>query len=405
MKDIFERSLLSSGILLLLLASGCEVPSEDVSSIPPDSLAVWRADVELAVGGDDSEGPGTIQPIPLGASPTGEIFILDPQLLEVQRYDSAGRYRGLLVRSGQGPGEMRSRPVSFGSDDQGIWFDEPPSGRVHFVSFDGEERRVEETGLSFDALGAQSVRIERLRGQANQQYFAETLRVDPSDRSLWPTLQASLYRSDGQVIDTLHEFSLKGRHLALDGGRSSVTFPGPLFHPVAVYNDDNSELVIIERPHQPAGTIAIQVMDVSGAVMRRHELRVGTPEITLDRRETTKDRLLTLASFGGTRSLDPILRRDLEQIVDELPPRFPAFDVATLGPAGTLWLRRAGLELDDEREWLVLDGSLNPVARALVPIAASDLSFRNDGAWWAVMDAWIGEPYVVRLSFGEPQPW
>lgn len=53
-----------------------------------------------------------------------------------------------------------------------------------------------------------------------------------------------------------------------------------------------------------------------------------------------------------------------------------------------------------------LDEALNPVARALVPANASELSVRHDGDWWAVMDAWVEEPYVVRLTFtgGDRRP-
>jgi hypothetical protein len=400
MKGSSERFGVSVGVLLALLANGCEAPAEEDFPIM-DSLAVWRAEVEVAVGGDDSEGPGTIRPIPLGASPMGDIYVLDPQLLEVQRYDSTGRYRGLLVGPGQGPGEMRSRPLSFGLGDQGVWFTDGAAGRIHLVSFDGGEHRVVDTGFGFEAMGAQSVRIEKIRDWEGERYLLETLRADPTDRSLRPTLQVGLYRSDGAVLDTLHEFSLKSRHVALDGGRSSVSFPGPLYDPVVLYDDGESEVVIIERPHEPAGTLVIQRIEQSGTVMTKRLLRVAAPELSPDRRARIKERLLTLASFGGARSLDPGVREELEQIVDELPRRFPAFDEAALGPEGTIWVRRAGLELDGEREWLVFDRSLEPVARALVPTNASELSFRNDGAWWAVMDAWLDKPYVARLSFVE----
>lgn len=392
-----------AGVLLATLTSGCEPPAAEIQPMS-DTLAVWRAEVELTVGADDAEGPGTIRPVPLGASPTGDIYVLDLQLLEVQHYDSTGRYQGLLVRPGQGPGEMRSRPFSFGLEDQGVWFDEAPSGRIQFISFDGDERRVVDTGLGFEALGARNVRIEKIGGWEAERYLVRTVRADPADLSIRPTLQGALYRIDGDVLDTLHEFGLKGGHVALDGGRSSVSFPGPIFDPLVLYDEDENEVIMIERPRDSVGSIAIQVVDETGTVVRQRRFRVDTPDITPDRRARITDRLLTLASFGGARSLDPGLRRELERIVEELPNRFPAFDEAALGPDRTLWLRRAGLERDGDREWLVLDRSLNAVAKALVPVGASDLSYRDDGAWWAVMDAWLETPYVARLSFAEHHP-
>lgn len=176
-----ERPGFLAGILLVLLGSGCEGPSEDLVPIS-GTLEVWRAEVDLAVGGDDSDGPGMIQPVPLGAGPDGDIYVLDPRLLEVQQYDSTGRYGGLLVRPGEGPQEMRSRPVSFGLEERGIWFTEGASGRIHVISFNGKDHRVEDTGFTFESLGARSVTIEKTGNGETSQYLDTLLEFDMTSR-------------------------------------------------------------------------------------------------------------------------------------------------------------------------------------------------------------------------------
>jgi len=397
-----------AGVLFALLVSGCDAPHGEgylASDIPiPDTLEVWRATIDLTFGGNDSEGPGMIEPVPLGSNSTGDVLILDGRLLEVQRYDSTGRYQGLLVRPGQGPGEMRSRPFSFGSDDRGLWYVEPPAGRVHWVSLDGGTRRVEDTGFGFEALGALRVMIAPMGDGESKRYFVQTLRANPTDRSLRPTLRAGLYVSDEQELVPRHEFDMEGGVVSLDNGRTSFRFPGPLYHPIAFYDEATNEVILLERPVEPAGTLVIQSINDRGVVTSKRRLRVNTPEIPVDRRVRIKERILALASLGGARRVDRDLRDALEQIVDELPNEFPVFDEAVRGPEGTLWLRRVGLDLDGDREWLVLDASFNPLAKALIPVSASEVAFRSDGYWWAVMDAWINEPYVVRLSFTAPAP-
>lgn len=75
-----------AGILLVLLANGCETPpEEDVpisDALVSDTLVVWRAEVDLTMGREDPESPGMIEPVPLGAGRAGDIYVLDPRLLE-----------------------------------------------------------------------------------------------------------------------------------------------------------------------------------------------------------------------------------------------------------------------------------------------------------------------------------
>jgi len=74
---------------------------------------------------------------------------------------------------------------------------------------------------------------------------------------------------------------------------------------------------------------------------------------------------------------------------------FPPVTRVELGSDGTTWL--AGVQQDDERDWIVLDQSGSSIGRFQLP-ATSRVAYANRTECWVVERDALDIPYVVRYE-------
>ncbi len=344
-------------------------------------------------------------PIPLGSDPEGRSYVIDPGLKEIHRFDEDGKASGTIVGPGQGPGEMRNRPWTFGLQREGLWYSELADGRVHFVSYDGESRQVRDSGWDYLRLGARMAEVVPAEGWLSDRFILRAESVGPYDLTSTPSVTVSFHRTDSERIDTILRYSTPSLDVKLDGGRTSVRIPAPQSGPFVLYRPESDDFV---RMHRGAGgdtssEVIVQVLSASGEVVKEQSLIASARELTTEDRAWMRERLLWNASFDGRRDLSAAVSRELEALIDRVPATLPPFDGMAAGPESSVWLRSTVAPSEEviEGEWLVLDAQLRPTAYARLPARSSNLQFLPGRAWWVTMDEHGQVPYVARLGFVE----
>jgi len=362
------------------------------------ALPVWIGELELAIREDPQAQ--YIDPIPMGSDKNERSYVLDPHLREVHRFDRAGRFMDVVVRSGEGPGEMRFRPWTFGLTEDGIWYSELPTGRVQFVSFDGTERSVEETGWTPLMLGNSNMWISLLSGWSPGEYL---IKAETRDRlvgaQLRPGRTVTLMHAQGEKTTPVYEFSTSGNRIVLDGGATVVRYDGPADHSVLFYLPKRREVVRIDRP-APAGAgptnIVFTTYGPNGLRRRHQEITVDDQRLTSSHRDSIEIKLLRSASWNGGRTVTDDVKDAVSELVREIPAELPGFETAALSD-GQIWLQLYANRTERYREWLVLNTDLEPVARAYVPSDVVRMSVLSDGVWWVTMQGALGGRYVGRI--------
>lgn len=402
-----RRCLAPAVLSVTLLGCGGErvVQGEwgEVQEVLYDSLPELVGTIALKLGGEDGE-PGFVAPSPLGADADGRYYVIDPALQEVHRFGPDGTYEGIFVRSGQGPGEIRMRPSSFGSSPDGLWYSEFQTGRIHFVPFFDSVATVRESEWTYLRLGAGRADLVPASGWAGREFI---LRADFYDRmSPDPLMDVSVrwYRADAAALDTVIEYVASSPTVRLDRGQTVVRIPLARFDPMAVYRPIEHSLILVEQTPSTDGQgvrIKITVVDGKGALLRGRELRAPARTFQPADRQRALEELLRRASFEGARAVSEEVEAGLRQLVEEWPMVLPEFEALAPGPNGTTWLQRTASRLEESRrrEWLVLDSLLLPVARATAPAEVGPVQFLQGGDWWATTDAGGEDSHVVKVVF------
>ena len=338
----------------------------------------------------------------LGANESGDVFVIDPALQEVRRFDSEGTFQDLVVKPGEGPGEMRLRPLTFGLRSGVLWWWELQTGRVTYVPLDGSAPRTDDTGLSYARFGTLGLRVAPITD--DNAYWVEAAVVDSTDTTLRPFYRFQHHLSQDSTVRVLEEYRARRAFLLFDGGGTTVAYPGPPDQPIVFLL--GQRLLRIDRPSVASDSFAVakvRLMSHSGTVMRARDVWVPSARLSPSELDTIESRILFRAAHGGRRQLDRATRSIVETFVAEIPDRMPAFGEIALGPAGSVWLSQLGRPGEALGKWLVLDSLFQPVAQALVPSNLISMAYRDDQSWWATLLGNDDVRYVARLRF-EPAP-
>lgn len=364
-----------------------------------DSLPFWTTEPDLVIGLDASPGHDFTLPFALGADPSGRVYVMDQVVPEVRRFSPSGEFLGIFVASGRGPGEIAGTPASFGLRDGYVWHAELPTGRVHFVSTKGEEVFQRETGLTPALLGTLGIWLTPLDGD---EFLVEVRAKEDNLWSIRPRDSVHHLVWSPAGVDTVLTYETSGSTVLLDGRRTTVVFPAPPDGAEVFYDRSREEFVRIDRPVDPDAEHAAAVFrrfDRSGHFLGERTLLLEPRTLSAARRAAILDTLIYRASWGGGRTLDADIRSRLESLVGALPERLPAFERAALGPDGATWLLlpRDDKEGGGPRDWLVVDSTVTPIARARLPDNVIELAHHEDGDWWATLVGPAEVRYVARF--------
>lgn len=153
---------------------------------------------ELSIGQADGAPEyafGSLGPMAIG--PTGAFFLFDFSDTQLRRYDSAGRFLGLVGRAGAGPGEYRQvLGLAMHGDSLLLVFD-PGNGRITVFDSAGTYRR----SIPFNRgtfYGEKAFAVD----QGGLIYVRASLNTGPREGSAAPTQFVRL-RLDGTFVDSI----------------------------------------------------------------------------------------------------------------------------------------------------------------------------------------------------------
>jgi len=393
--DQRNRFLLSLYWAVLI---GCEVPSDSPAIMA--ALPEWRGETELTIGLSRDPGDEFIHPTVVGVDGTGSIYVYDWGLEELSRFDETGSFLNIVAKEGEGPGEFRS-PSGFGVESDSVWFSENHTDRIQWVAPDGEPLRIVHTGLTPGKLGVSSV-IAIGFFDDGEPLIVSIEEVGVGSAPFSPPLLWRYMRSkgDGETLDTLYEHQTPGRTILLHGGRTHIGYPGPEEYPIVTYRPKEHRVLRIERPvpvSPDEALVTLELVEEDGRVVRNRTLRLDPVRISAEVRDSLWGRLVRSGTLGGRMPLDRATEKELKQVA-AWPDFFPPVETYARGPKESLWLKRAGAELEGKGEWLVVDSMFSPVARVFLPPNVSQFGFHRDQPWATLTDE-SGVPFVARIRF------
>ena len=325
-------------------------------------------------------------------------YVIDPVLQEVRRFDSRGRFVDTFVKRGQGPGEMRLRPLSFGLAEGVIWFSEVPTGRLSFVRTDGSAPYFEDTNLTAERLNARATTVSPLPEGGG--YRVEAWSINTLGRSLRPHHQVRyLVATPGGVARQVAGWQAPGRVLAFDDGGTQVRYPGPRDYPLVVPIRGGRYIYcdpIATNSDGKTSSALITVYDMQNRVVSRRTLVFPAVPLTGEARAAIKRELIRGASWDGARQLPQSVTAGVESLVQSIPDVLPPVQEITPGPNNSIWLKLASQDTIVQ-EWLVLDDRLTVVAISSVPQAITGLVGPHESSMWATMQGKDVEQYVPLL--------
>jgi hypothetical protein len=392
-----RAALLLFFLAVLLGSAGLSLPQQR----PSQSLPHWRAEMGVRIGLAPGPGDEFMDPRVAGVDGSGKIYVLDQRLLELSRYDPAGRFLNVVSTKGEGPGDLREG-IILRMEADSIWYADR-SGRLQWMTTEGDPVRTLSTGVTAAAIGVSGLSILDLLDDSTVLVIAAEREhsVRDGDRP-GTTFRYLRVRVRSRLSESLLEFRTSGSSLVLDGGRSFVAFPGPSDDPIVIYRRHRRWFLRIERetPNSAGDAVVkIETFDEDGNAIRSREIILEAVRLPKGMRDSLRARLFESASMGGSRALDPNTRRVLRDAAT-WPEYLPPVEEATIGVNATLWLKMPASDPMAQGEWLVLDSLLTPVAWAHLPPNVKQLYFVDDAPWVTALGA-NDVPFVARLRFPE----
>ncbi|MEQ9401908.1 MAG: hypothetical protein RJQ04_22260 [Longimicrobiales bacterium] len=362
-----------------------------------DALPLWKATVDLTIGGSGQEGHGFMDPTALGTDESGRIYVFDPWMREVRRFDQRGVFETVVVGPGDGPGEMPLRPITFGMADGVIWWWELQTGRIHHVPISGAEPWREDTDLTYLRFGTLGLKASPV--ELGGPYWVEVAILDSLDTALRPSYRVEhlfVQGTSSQVVDRYWT----SRGLRFDGGRTLVGYPGPLDQPFGV--GVGRRLLRIDRlrgGEETAAPVRVRLLTETGVSLREAVMWLPPVHLAEGVRDSIESHIVRGARLGGSRTISQATRSRIREFVAAIPERLRAIAEVATGPDNSVWMELQGRS----GQWLVLDSMFEPRAVATVPTNLVSMAYREDGSWWARLRGPNDLQYVARLTFAEPQ--
>ncbi len=374
-------------------------------------------------GGDPFAGPPLrlTQTVLIRETPTGDpeltapralltdasnIYVLDPVIFGVQRFDSFGNWLGTIGAEGDGPGEFR-RPVNIGWSSDTLWVADLALGRL--TLFDPESDSVVRN-IQFRIASGKSVIVpQRMLG-------VSILGVPryPSDVSAnVDSVPFLLLDEDGSAQDTL-AWQTTGRgtisiliDMGSDGGRSdygTLTLSHPFDIRSLTAADSKGRWIYVgtwrtDRDRQDVFEL-VQISKTADTL--------GVVQLPF-RRVAASRGVLDSYAEGAHRGLPEIVRGRLsaERLREELlrqveDPRQATVDAMLVGADQKIWFRKTMRAGDEERQWTAYHFEQGFVGNVHLPLG-HDLLAATGGLLWTVSRDGLGLPAITGWAVSWPE--
>ncbi|MYE35751.1 MAG: hypothetical protein F4X23_12950 [Gemmatimonadales bacterium] len=362
------------------------------SSVSPQLKLTLGVEIQSSVNGTTT----LAEPRQILASSSG-IYILDPLMPGVTRFDRQGEWIGTIGEKGEGPGEFRS-PDSMGWLSDTLWVVDRDLGRlslfdrdmvhVNSVSF----RIVTGTTLAMPraAVGPWVLSLPYISANAKAREDSVPLLAfdrggDVRDTLAWiaggrSTVSVTITRQgeDRQVVSVRNPFDTRG--LMAHDPQSRWVYIGTW----GTDSNDESYLKLVKLSADGdtvnAAELPIERVPATGGDVRAHarRLRDEAPELL-------RQRL----------SVSTLTRAFLSQVPD---PSISGVDAMLASEEGTIWLRRT-MWIDEaaSERWLAFRWHEGLVGHVVLPMGESMLA-TTGGMLWSISHDALGLPSIKGWS-------
>lgn len=384
-----------SALCLITICTAAPVAAQEPTDLRRIDLPSWTLEETLRLGSLDGRWDAFVSPrLPI-EGPNGELVLLDQGLPAVRVFGREGEHLRDLGGEGEGPGEFVS-PASIGAHDDRVWIADPRQRRFTEFHIDGRVLRTE----TLPAAGPSrlAIPVERTDGG---RYVALDPPSPPLGISSAPgriTFSQAVVRLDTgmEVLDTLAVVQVESPLLTTGG--SNVLYFDPLpSWPMILHVEDRGRFRIdrsstggSEGPASFRVTWIEHDQSPDSAARIFHDTRSPVPDSTRSRIEAQMADQLDGYPPSVQEAAQPLMR---DRILDIEPP----VASANVDPAGRLWLLRERYRSDPH--WLVLDASLQPVARVPVPASGGHtpfFGFTGPDELWLRVEGELGTARLVR---------
>ncbi len=402
LRSALLRATLSCSTLLTLPQASVALQVSDVSD--PFSGGLLHLSEAVTIRGAPVGGPELTAPRALLVD-SDAIYVLDPAVHGVHRFDSVGRWLVTIGSEGEGPGEFR-RPTDMGLSADTLWISDQVLGRLSL--FDGESGSVIRT-VQFRVAGARHVTTPRRILNSwilgiPQYYGTSAAELD--------SIPLILFDEKGGVRDTL-AWQAIGRGtvsilIQTDPGSASGRGRLRINHPF----DPRSLTAVDPRGRSMyIGTWRLdrhrngdfELLRISGAADTVAKARLPFGRAPASRRDV--DAYARTAHEG----LPPNIRarltaRDLSRQLERQVPRpvHSTIDAMVAGEDGTIWLRKTAQgDVPSASRWVAYRFGAGFLGVAVLP-AGQRLLAASGGLLWTVTEDGLGVPQITGWAISWP---
>lgn len=380
---------------VLATAGGAAVGGPLSAQIDTSALPTLELEVAWTLGGPNAPEHESFTGMPLVAvNRHGTLFAVDQALGVARRFDETGAYLGSVGRQGEGPGEF-GYVLSVGFTGDSLWMRNASPPYVEFFDPGGEplgRYTVENPVIARGGMPAGPAAM--LQGGARYSVGVVPIQEAGVGRVEVPLV---LTRSDGTMDTLAHVTDPAGFYIPGVGGIGNVVKdrPSPLHAPAV----DGSRVWIASWSDERPGRVDLRKVDARGGPEVRFS--VNLQPLPLSRAVTDSivgaaaDSVRSLARRVGSLEVPDDLRTAAAEVLG-LGAYLPPIRRMVPGADGSLWLERA--TAPNRSEWMVLDGTGEPVGRVELPDVYRLVAASMESGWTTRRDEY-DVAYVTRFGF------
>ena len=330
------------------------------------------------------------------------IYVLDPTVFGVHRFDHQGEWSGMIGREGDGPGEFR-RPGAMGWLGDTLWVADHRLGRLSFFERSGEFVRSVQFGVVIGSTmlrpqrvlsGGRIVSVPSVPVRFNGDIDSLPVLLLDEERTIQDTLawqavgkavvsvasQASDIRSGQRTMSVRHPFDRRGliafdpmgRWVYLATWRSNAHGDSYLeLLQIAATGDTSTAAEL------PLGRVSLAPRDIETRVRRIHR--------------TLPESFRTVVS---ARELTRIVRQQVSR-----PMETPT-DAMVAGHDGTVWFRKTSEETAVPEQWAAYRPGEGFIGVVRLPTAHFLLGVTGETIWTVNWDE-LDLPTITRWRLQE----
>lgn len=379
------RLLAASLVATALLSSQADAQAERWTLVP-----------EIRIGSLDDPDQSLTRVSGVATSPSGNVFVTQPQDRLIRVFDSDGRATRVIGRAGEGPGEFSDLISHIGFLEDTLWVSDGRLQRVSFFDKAGKFLRSEPTrSPAIDGIYSPTAPMRMLAdgtGLVYPSYSGRLVRTGRITRR--PLLRIS---RPGTVLDTLLWLPAGGDQISIVMGEMVHYTSQPFSdEPLLAISPSGERIVVVERraaEDRTSGYFQVTQMSAGGDTIMSRRYRYTPRPMPKPYVDSVVEAKAEVLARGPSFRTASEAERELRKILYLPAMRVPITDVLVAND-GSVWLKREDRP-GDTQVWNVL-GSTGEVRAAVAAPTGLSLRLVDGGNIWGVERDELDIPYLVR---------